>query len=101
MEPIQFIYWLQGYIEIADPKYLSEAQVKILKEKLQSCFEKKTKNHVRAEISAINKAPEQTYCQPSNSAPETSFPSRHLTGEFKCNPISVDPKIFDPKIFTC
>jgi hypothetical protein len=31
MEPINFIYWLQGFLELEDPKELSTAQVAMIK----------------------------------------------------------------------
>jgi hypothetical protein len=42
MTPEQFVYWLQGFMEMADPQTLTEAQVKMLKEHLALVFAKKT-----------------------------------------------------------
>jgi len=42
MTPEQFCYWLQGKMEIDDPKLLSEKEVRIIKEHLQLVFTKET-----------------------------------------------------------
>lgn len=34
----QFIFWLQGYFELADPKNLTEEQVEIIKNHLKLVF---------------------------------------------------------------
>lgn len=42
MTPEQFTYWLQGYMEIADPKKLNEKQVQEIKNHLKLVFKKET-----------------------------------------------------------
>lgn len=42
MEAKDFVYWLQGYFEIEDPKTLSEKQVQIIKDHLDLVFMKVT-----------------------------------------------------------
>lgn len=37
-----FAYWLQGYFELNRGNSLDEAQVSLIREHLQLCFEKKT-----------------------------------------------------------
>jgi hypothetical protein len=38
----QFTYWLQGFIETADPKFIDERQTQIIKEHLKLVFNKVT-----------------------------------------------------------
>jgi hypothetical protein len=38
----QFVYWLQGFIEIADPKELNKTQTTQIKNHLKLVFDKKT-----------------------------------------------------------
>jgi hypothetical protein len=45
MEPINFIYWLQGYLEIQDPKAIDSEKVQIIKEHLALVLQKKTQKH--------------------------------------------------------
>jgi hypothetical protein len=40
----QFTYWLQGFFEISDVKTLDEKQVQIIKDHLNSVFNKQTPN---------------------------------------------------------
>lgn len=42
MTPDQFVYWLQGFLELADPKALSESQITIIREHLRTVFHKVT-----------------------------------------------------------
>jgi hypothetical protein len=38
----QFLYWLQGFMEVANPKTLNESQVQIIRDHLNLVFDKKT-----------------------------------------------------------
>ena len=40
--PQEFIYWLQGALEISETKSLNENQTAAIREKLEDCFVKKT-----------------------------------------------------------
>ena len=40
LSPEQFVYWLQGFMEMANPQTLTEEQVKMLKEHLLLVFTK-------------------------------------------------------------
>jgi len=40
--PQEFIYWLQGALEISETKSLNEAQTATIRAKLEDCFVKKT-----------------------------------------------------------
>lgn len=40
MDPTCFCYWLQGYFEIGQPLHIDELKLRIIKEHLDSVFEK-------------------------------------------------------------
>lgn len=42
MTPEQFVYWLQGFMEMADPSSLSETQTQQIKDHLKLVFDKQT-----------------------------------------------------------
>lgn len=42
MEPINFVYWLQGYLEIQDPRAIDAEKVKIIKEHIALVLKKET-----------------------------------------------------------
>ena len=42
MTPEQFAYWLQGFMEMADPKELNKTQTQQIKDHLKLVFDKKT-----------------------------------------------------------
>ena len=42
MTPEQFTYWLQGFMEMADPKELNKIQTQQIKDHLKLVFDKKT-----------------------------------------------------------
>lgn len=42
MEPINFVYWLQGFLEIANPTELNETQIKIIKDHVALVLYKQT-----------------------------------------------------------
>jgi hypothetical protein len=44
MTPEQFIYWLQGFLEIADPKKLDKKQIEIIKDHMSLVLTKQTPN---------------------------------------------------------
>ena len=44
MTPENFTYWLQGFIEISNPKVISEEQTQIIKDHLNLVFKKETPN---------------------------------------------------------
>lgn len=58
MNPEQFAYWLQGFLEMSETKTISEKQVQIIKDHLNLVFEKKTPN--RADLlKRIPKSPKE------------------------------------------
>lgn len=42
MTPEQFVYWLQGFLETANPKEIGEKETQIIKDHLQTVFKKET-----------------------------------------------------------
>jgi len=42
MTPQDFVYWLQGYIELQDPKTINEQQVQIIKDHIALVLKKET-----------------------------------------------------------
>lgn len=48
MTPENFVYWLQGLLELGSPKKLNEAQVRMIKEHIALVLRKET-------LSSINK----------------------------------------------
>ena len=47
MTPEQFVYWLQGWLEISDPKTIGEKETKMIKQHLDYVF---SKGHVTSSI---------------------------------------------------
>lgn len=42
MTPEQFVYWLQGFMELTETKTIDEAQTKMIREHLSTVFNKVT-----------------------------------------------------------
>lgn len=42
MTPEQFVYWLQGYLEVEDPMTIYEEQTQVIKDHLKLVFDKMT-----------------------------------------------------------
>jgi hypothetical protein len=64
MTPEQFVYWLQGALEIMDPKQLDEKQIQVIKDHIALVLKKETPK--RIEIPTISISPVQpgTLTQP-------------------------------------
>jgi hypothetical protein len=43
----QFIYWLQGFLELSENKTINEKQVKIIKDNLASIFKKESTDMIK------------------------------------------------------
>lgn len=56
MTPEQFTYWLQGFIEMENPKTLSLRQTKVIKDHLNLVFKKETpkRNKVKKEVTRLS-----------------------------------------------
>ena len=69
MKPQEFCYWLQGYFEIGDGKYLSPEQVQIVKNHLALVFKHSIDTpDPTGELQAIHDGatlPKPTLSQPS------------------------------------
>lgn len=50
MEPINFVYWLQGYLEISGGKPLNAEQVKIVQDHIELVLEKKTPDRTNLDL---------------------------------------------------
>lgn len=50
MTPEQFTYWLQGFMETADPKSIDEKQTRIIKDHLDLVFNKVTPEYKNTPI---------------------------------------------------
>lgn len=80
MTPEQFVYWLQGFMEMADPSSLSETQTQQIKDHLKLVFDKQT--------------PDRTIL-PTDPYPRWSEP--HTLPHLPYTPKwEIDPNIFRP-----
>ena len=59
MSPENFVYWLQGYLELSDSKDLDGNQVDIIKDHLKLVLKKETPNR--------NITYNPFYCNPNNN----------------------------------
>lgn len=53
MTPEQFTYWLQGFMETADPKSIDEKQTQIIKDHLALVFNKVTPNYTQVDLNKL------------------------------------------------
>ena len=56
----QFTYWLQGFIEINDPKTIGEKETQIIKDHLSTVFNKVTPTY-KPNDTGIGNPPQPTY----------------------------------------
>jgi hypothetical protein len=66
----QFVYWLQGYIEINDPVNITSRETQIIKDHLKLVFEKQTPNRL-------------------TTVPDTGITNTPYPGPFTTNPCTV------------
>lgn len=50
-----FVYWLQGFVEIANTDTISEKQWQIIKDHLKLVFDKKTPDRTQEELNYISR----------------------------------------------
>ena len=73
MTPEQFVYWLQGFMEMADPKELNKVQTVQIKDHLKLVFDKKTPEVSLPSIQHTNPftlTPYQITCDDNNNFPD-------------------------------
>jgi hypothetical protein len=71
----QFTYWLQGFMEVANPTTLDEVQVQQIKDHLNLVFDKQT--------------PSITISTPNWQEPHRTVPDQGLDWTWKPNPYTV------------
>jgi len=57
VDALNFVYWLQGFLELSGTKNLNEEQVKILKEHIKLVLDKKTPNYSQPFTTPLNHQP--------------------------------------------
>ena len=73
MTPEQFTYWLQGFMEMADPKELNKTQTQQIKDHLKLVFDKKTPEVSLPSIQhtkPFTLTPYQITCDENNNFPD-------------------------------
>ena len=73
MTPEQFVYWLQGFMEMADPKELNKTQTTQIKDHLKLVFDKKTPEVSLPPIQhgeGFRITPYQITCDDNNNFPD-------------------------------
>jgi hypothetical protein len=73
MTPEQFVYWLQGFMEMADPKELNKTQTTQIKDHLKLVFDKKTPEVSLPSIQhgdGFRITPYQITCDENNNFPD-------------------------------
>ena len=74
MDSTQFIYWLQGYLELSDATTLSQKQLQIIKDHIGLVMQKKTPNRSNTEIpTATHPIDFGIYCS-NTEIPTSSHP---------------------------
>ena len=69
MTPENFVYWLQGFIETAEPKTLSAKQLQIIKDHLDLVFDKQTPCYITPSDESI-----QRFCATQPYYKHVEFP---------------------------
>ena len=57
MTPESFVYWLQGFMEMADPVILDERQVETVRDHLTLVFDKLTPDRPASTVQEASTAP--------------------------------------------
>jgi hypothetical protein len=98
MDALNFVYWLQGFLELSNTKNLNEEQVKILKDHIKLVLEKKTPNltttpppyHQPFVINTPNNIPMTPICSTNVKLDNRSFCSSGLTLNEGVSPLTFD-----------
>ena len=56
MTTTEFVYWLQGFMEIQNPKKLDKIQTQIIRDHLELVFDKKTPDRRVVEVQLTNES---------------------------------------------
>jgi hypothetical protein len=67
MTPEQFVYWLQGCLEITDPKNLGEKEIQIIKDHIALVLKKETPTRLSSPLL------DQPVVRPPIFGPSTSY----------------------------
>jgi hypothetical protein len=97
MTSTEFVYWLQGFLEIADPKKLTKLQIEIIKDHIALVMDKQT---------PIRISTPQIYSPPTLEPPhlpnplitpicegQNLDPFRYEENQLFCKSTSLDPNI--------
>ena len=95
MTPEQFVYWLQGFMEMADPKELNKNQTQQIKDHLKLVFDKKTPEVSLPSIQHTNPftlTPYQITCDDNNNLPDPMTTPLCSTTTLTTTPLDPDIK---------
>jgi hypothetical protein len=96
MTPEQFVYWLQGFMEMADPKELNKTQTTQIKDHLKLGFDKKTPEVSLPSIQhgeGFRITPYQITCDENNNFPDPMTTPVCSTTTLTTTPLDPDIKI--------
>ena len=95
MTPEQFVYWLQGFMEMADPKELNKTQTTQIKDHLKLVFDKKTPEVSLPSIQhgeGFRITPYQITCNDNNNLPDPMTTPLCSTTTLTTTPLDPDIK---------
>ena len=100
MSPENFCYWLQGWLEIQDPKQITESQVKEIQNHLDLVFTKVTPTVAKVPSVGFIRFPEQD-CAPLKIVDEQQYctclskPEESYFGSRKCSCVPAGRSSFE------
>lgn len=75
MTPENFIYWLQGFMEIADPKSMDEKQIQVIKDHISLVLKKETPQRSPSPLfDMIEKLPKNPFETKGSGSPFITMP---------------------------
>lgn len=80
----QFVYWLQGFMEVGQPRSLNDGQIQVIRDHLKLVFDKQTPD--RTNMTEIVGVPNST---------------RPIQPYISPNDWSINPKPYNPYQITC